>query len=283
MNNSKNIAHRFNSIGAFVAYLDRGKQQYSYDDSQKEGDKDWYGSATYKEANDTLLFGDKENAEKIMQSNEYKEACRVINAQRAKREIFPSVVGFAPHVPNYIAGVPNQMLRTRNVQVKQRTITVAIACSVPCAVSSEKMRKASANIALAISKIEASGTRVQVFAGAGFTQKWMEERDTNSGQTLSAWVKIKDYQQQLDLLRMIYPLGNPSFFRRHMFRLMEITPNLEPDMVYGYGYQMNNNEMKRDLVRAGIKADAVINIRFDMGKSPAELCEMIANQVQNNK
>lgn len=279
MRRHKNITRRYNSIGEFVAHLDKGVQQAKYDDSQTKGDAYWYGTASYKEANDTLLFGDKDNAEKIMKSSEYKEACRVINAQRAKREVFTSVAGFAPHVPNYICGVPNQMLRTRNVQAKKKTITLAIACSVECGIDASEMRKASENLALAISKIEASGTRVQVFAGCGFTSKYMRQSDTEAGDTLAAWVKIKDYQQQLDLLRMIYPLGNPSFFRRHMFRLMEITPGLNDSMRRGYGYQMNDSELRRDLNRAGIKADAVINIRFDRNKTPKMLVEYIEKQI----
>lgn len=284
----KNITHRFNSIGEFVSFLDRGTNQYpdryGMDSSQRTDSTKVSDctTASYEEANSLLAYGNKVEAERIMSTKAWKEACERIHAARKKREVFASVVGFAPHVANYIAGVPNQMLRTRNVEKKSNTITLVIACSTPWNLSAEAMLKASENIAIAVQQIESGGTRVQIYAGAGFTTYYVDEHNhsKDTGKTLSAWVRIKAFQQKFELLRTLYPIGNPSFFRRHMFRLMEITPNLSEKMTRCYGYQMNKACIKADTLKVGIKTDAIINIKDDYYKSPSMLIDMIKMQMK---
>lgn len=58
-------------------------------------------------------------------------------------------------------------------------------------------------------------------------------------------VKVKDPGQYLDIRKLAYILVNPSFLRRHFFRLAETDPELTQSYWnIGYGFVLDDDEMK---------------------------------------
>ena len=76
--------------------------------------------------------------------------------------------------------------------------------------------------------IESNGTRVNLYVGEAVINKSYD-------QVAGMAIKIKNATQPIDIVKMVYPLVNPSMLRRHHFRWMEITAGIAQNFSDGYG------------------------------------------------
>ena len=97
---------KFDSVGAFRAYLENTPISASYKSwgcaSHKEGRASWYGTESYQDADELMIYGDKDSAAKMAAA-----AVRLRGGSDGSRRAFvDSVAGFTPNVPNYLRGLP---------------------------------------------------------------------------------------------------------------------------------------------------------------------------------
>lgn len=244
------IFKKFGSIKEFYSYLDAGRTQSGFYESSKYGDKEFTLTNSYEEATNLLLYGDKELQDKIESMGVSKLRANMAR-YTMKRTQFASVVGFAPHVPNYIAGVPTSMIDSRNKHVKQTVVTVFYNCAVWHGVEATEIYNAVAKLCCALIKLEASGIRVNLYTGT---------LGTKESQYGAFAVKIKASGQPFDTLKMCYPLAHPSFNRRHKFRFIEVTEGFKKAWAYGYGSAViDDNKTKEYLKSNGLDVDACFN------------------------
>lgn len=226
MNNS--IFQKFNSVTEFERYLTTTETQkewaeYGYLSSQ-DGSESFTHTASYEEANKLLLFGDKELAEKI-NAGGYLANKLKIEQERKKRIFRSALVGHAPNVANYVAGVPNSMIRTENVPQKNRTIDILYSMNASSRIPTEEIINAGVNLLSAILMLRNDNVTVNLYMlDASFIKK--------HNSVVGAAIKIKDASQEIDVLNCAYAMCHPSFLRRHMFRWLEVT---YPKYVSGYG------------------------------------------------
>lgn len=233
-----NLYKRFESVGEFSAYLAKGTTKPEFKSYKAATEISNYrtnftGTESYEQADNLLLFGDRDLAEKLEQAG-VRQMRLKLQRQKPKRVIRASVVGFAPHVPNFIAGIPTAMLDIKEKRAPQKVVTIYYNCSVPWQIKSEDIIKATANLMAAAMQIEANGTRVNMYVNCICEA---------GGQYLCATVKVKEAGQHFDTLKMTYPLVHTSMHRRHMFRLMEVQPGLSRRFADGYG--MNPGDTKK--------------------------------------
>lgn len=256
----------FDSLGQFSRYLAEGTVQPKYTSSQVSmtAGADWTGTDSWEQAENLLQYGDKEAADKIL--SEGFEAVRS-HGQMARRQVYTSPVGFAPHVPNYIAGRPNNMINCRQVRQPSPVINVVYNISNNGGVSSEAMRRAAISLLAALYNIECSGTRVNLFLCD--ISKW-----PSRGEYLGWTIKIKSASQPFDILKMAYPMTNTSMLRRHSFRFTEVTPHECGD----YGSAVHDANCLKNTIpalRGDIKAVHFTDIN---GLSVAEVQKMICER-----
>lgn len=74
---------------------------------------------------------------------------------------------------------------------------------------------------------------------------------------ISQIVKIKSSDDYTDLAKMVYPMVNPSFQRRHNFRFIEVDPDItERGFCWGYGIPVyKEDEVKHIWESQRIKID----------------------------
>lgn len=237
----KSFSKLFNSLTVFHTYLENGKVQPFFEysqNSQGENRVRFTGTHDYHEADKLFLYGDRELAKQIEDAGVVTTRIR-LTQQKPKRQVYSSVVGFAPHVPNYIAGRPNSMINARKVDVKTPIISVVYNCSVSGGTNKKYIISAAANLFSAVMMIEAKGIRVNLYH-AVVSRK--------NDQTIAAVIKVKDSGQPIDVFKMCYPMVHPSMLRRHYFRFVEVTEGINSDFVYSYGHPVND----RDNVRKAI-------------------------------
>ena len=182
-----------------------------------------------------MLYGDKKLRKKIEDAGVYTTRLKVQKTV-ARRSIYTSVVGCAPHVPNYVAGVPVAMINEKKVKVKQKIVTVFYNMAVSGGTSARDIIEACAQLISACMIIEASGVRVNIYAGSV---------SEDEGQRVGFAIKIKDSGQPFDTLKMCYPLAHPSMNRRHKFRFLEVTKGVKRGWSDGYGFRCNDGGNRR--------------------------------------
>lgn len=216
--------YRYNSIGEFfrdVNSANDSKLYSGHDLSSQRIEEDgnpWHGTKTWAEANELLINGDSKSAEKIRTSGQIKTPKRTNTNRRIPN---CNVYGYLPHIPNYVAGIPTDMINNRTIVAKQKVITIVVASAVHCGWSAQQIADVNAKIVTAIRMIEAGGVRCNLFSYYGAYE---------GKESIGALVKVKDSGRYLEIEKMAYAMVNPAFFRRHFFRFLETRPELTDSM-----------------------------------------------------
>lgn len=187
-------------------YKKRFGEMPSHDHRESfRGTKDW------ETAEKLLLEGDKETAGKMISTGKIKPA------MATKSAFSRGPVGFVPNIPAYLAGNPNNMFSVKPQPYKgKKVINLVVNIAVGFYVSADDLCEFGAKVLGCVSALEKSGYRCNIYVA-------IASRFDASHTDAACLVKIKDSGKPLNLTKVAYPLANPSFFRRHLFRWIETT------------------------------------------------------------
>lgn len=267
-----NIVNYFTSIHDMHKYLTENDTQPYFANRVETGShlagSTSKGTESYEQADNFLLYGDKESMKKVEEMG-LKETRENIARYANRRQVYSSVVGFAPNVANYVAGSPCSMIASRQVRQKQKTIKVCYINNASGYESTDNIFKAAVNMFCAIMILEAQGISVDLTIGICAKQNRGKDK-------LGMFLKIKRAGQKLDILRMIYPCVNPSFLRRHYFRYTEVTKGVIKSFVNNYGYIVEDKNDIRDMAAScNIKPDVIIRYYDSVYKNVDDVLKMI--------
>lgn len=269
-------ARTFNTITEMERHLSAGVTQTAvgfsaHSEGKSDSDKRFTGTESYEQANNLLLYGDRDLARRITEAGTYTTEAK-IQKYMAKRMYTAAVVGAVPHVANYVAGCPNTMIRIQQTRQPQKVVTIGYCMTVSAFVETEDMVRVASEMVSAIMILEAKGIRVNYYT--------LNYNYANEGETrhiISNAVKIKSAGQKLDLLKMAYPMASPSMFRRHIFKFFETEPGIPKAFVWGYGCVCNDTPtVKKHMADVHkIKFDAVFSYDDINGKSAEQIVDMV--------
>lgn len=251
---------RFDNIKQFNTYLKNGKTQKAfakYESSQTISTKKSRDAKThdFDEADKLLMFGDVKTARGIEDAGVADVRAKIAR-EMPRRQTYSSVVGFAPNVPAYLTGCPNSMINQRTTIQRQKVLNIAYSCAVSYKVKGKDILEACSRLLSAILKIEASGTRVNLYLCS------VSDNDVlthNATQRAGFSIKIKSSGEKLDVLKVAYPMVHPSMNRRHKFRFLEITEGIDANFADGYGRACEPKDIKEMLERNGVACDIALN------------------------
>lgn len=260
----KNINLKFESLGALSSYIANNQACGWFADhssaSSLVGDKKFFGTTTFEEANNLMLQGWQEGAARVQK---YMDSG--VTASAPKRQIYNSVVGFAPNVPNYLAGNPLNMINQRRVKTPKKVVSIVYNCAVGYDIKAANIEKAAAALFNVISGLEASGVRVEL---------WCANFSNTDNEQLNIALKIKSAGQPFNLLKMIYPVVHPSFSRRHCFAVTECAGVVEDWSAYGQILSGIDKAIKA-CQALRIPSDNVFSYYDLAGKTEPEIAKMI--------
>lgn len=252
----------FRSIHEMTKYL--AETSCNKDDSVATYMTEWYGTNTYEEAEKRILQGDDDLAKHLRGYDKLKID---VPATGTRKKMITGVCGFMPHVPNALAGVPNNMIFCREQKVAKKVITVIYGCNTRQDVSTEEIAMVSARVVSCIMSLERKGYRVNLYASCVAR---MGRYNTAGFLTL-----LKSSGQQIDRLKMAFPLLSSSWNRRFGFRFREICnwSNM--------GTSLNGNELRSFLDRNNVKYDVALSF-YDAAKIKTvdELEKMFVNNIK---
>ena len=236
MAQNKDIFLQFNSLLEFSRHIAAGETQQAFVGDERSIAKSDYrtqftGTESYEEADRLLKDGDNVSFE-LLKKNGFETDAKKYNFGQ-RRKITPAVVGFAPIVPNAIAGVPVAMQQIKMQQSKTKIVDVVLSISYAGSIDKEDFANFAAKVLNGCLSLEKKGCRVNLYLFLGSSV--YKNKKTYDKQNIISIIKVKDSKIALDPLSVAYPVINSSFLRRHILRLMEITPGLSRRFVGTYG------------------------------------------------
>lgn len=189
----------------------------------QDKNKEFAGTSSFEEAEMLFVEGDAKTCEKITNC----DVSGYVPGNDMKITLERDTAGFIPCVPAYLAGQPRSMMRARRMPVRARLARVALNVACHSGIKQEDMLKAGVVFANVVAGLEKENIRVEVYCGD--IGRWKHQKE-------GFLVKVKGAGEPLNVLRMAYPLCNPSFLRRHGFAWLERAPlDIEEGFIDGYG------------------------------------------------
>jgi hypothetical protein len=183
----------------------------------------WSGTSDYNEAMQIIKEGYKKPLDKMKKAILKIGQNETYKRPRTKNDY----IGFAPNVPNYLMNQPINMINREKQTNKAKTIHLIYSYSASSKIKPSDMITGGINFISLVNSLEKQGYRVKIDILSSFT----------TTKTLACFtINVKEYGQNLNLLKLTFPLVHPAMFRRVAFKWIETTPNLkDSDITIGYG------------------------------------------------
>lgn len=220
--------------------------------------KSWAG-ASLEESYEMLSTGDAKSAAKIKAEGEILAE----NNDGNIPQIITSVVGCVPSVPNYLRGVPKQMLKVVRQPKQMPIIDIYVDGAIWDNCNTKEAAKAAAKIANIVTATELAGVRVNLYAMIA------SYKNSDSAAMI---VKLKDDDAPLNLLNIAFPLTNMAFCRSIYLDWLE---KHHGKYMSNYGSVMSANQIKKEFGIEGL----VFSVSDIMNQSTS--IEVLANKVND--
>ena len=231
----KVVYENFKSINELLSTMEkRPIRNQAFKDKENiasqriEENKPWSGTTDYNQAMEIMKSGYKDPLEKMK-----KAILKIGQNEKANRpKMKNDFVGFVPHVPNTLMGLPITMINKEKQTDKAKTIHLIYSVSTASKVKPNDMITGGINFISLVNSLEKQGYRVRIDI--------ISSMATN--RTLSSFsVTVKDYGQKLNLLKLTFPLVHPSMLRRIAFKWLETNLELkDKDFTAGYGTPLSH-------------------------------------------
>jgi hypothetical protein len=214
----------FKSLGDFSAWLDSHEPAGYFKgrkcDSQEVGDKAFFGTESWGDAQRLLLEGDPDSFKQL-------EAARVPAPRGGGQTavIKSGPVGFAPNVPAYLAGRPDSMLRTVHQRGSSPVVDVVWSVSVGGGITAAQVASVANVFFNAITRVEESGRSIRLY---------VSDSARVPGEAHAYRCLVKGANERISCFKLAYCVINPSFLRRHGFRWLECC-GCKSSRFWGYG------------------------------------------------
>lgn len=218
----------FERVEDLLATKDERTEKFS--DGAKHNSS-WVG-ASYRDAFDMLEFGwNKRIDDVITEVNALSKKHDKIARMKVKND----VVGFAPHIPNLLAGVPETMINGRLEIKKSKVITIVYDSGVSSGITTYQVLNYSKKVMAYIMQLEKQGFRVRLYVLNNYS---------NRSKSFSMLLKLKSEYQPLDIKRLVFPMCHTAYQRAVGFDWYEKFPQSEEFSGYGRPMYIEYNREK---------------------------------------
>jgi len=221
------VFEQFDSLGEYISIIGKRKVNKVFygciEQRSEDDDCDFRGTHSYEESVELALNGYKDGCNSLMKASKRVQHCENVN----RKMPIIDITGFAPHVPNAITGVPKSMISHLPYQQKAKVLTLVYANADSADVDADQFIEAGRSILNLINTLETQGYRIALYSTVVCSCR---------SEKVAMIVKIKDWKQPLNMLKIAYPMAHPSFLRRQFFKWLETLPELtDSGFKFGYG------------------------------------------------
>ena len=245
---------QFDSIHELQATLSKRTPNSVFRSTRESHTNDYSftGTENYGEAERLMMNGWEEYVAEIRESGLKVRNANSSTDYTSRKTPRNAVIGYAPHVPNAILGLPESMITTDNSPKKCKVISIFY---VPCSTadtSTETYKKAGIALLSLINKLELGGYRVNLRASF--------KSSVCDNERICGTVVVKTWRQPLDLSLVSFALAHPSFQRRIGFNWLETLPKLDNNSWNcGYGRTIEVGDSNYDSCKKLYEDNGVLN------------------------
>lgn len=187
---------------------------------------------SFEEACSLLVKGWDQGAKELDQKVEaYFKGSKVTSqSQQIKRKTIYDVAGYQVSVPRYLNGVPDSMVRTKMIPVKNKILTINKIMGYRADVNPQTILDESAKALAIVKRLEDMGYRVNV--NIVNLSKGYSRIEPNM---LGLKVRVKNANERLNISKLAFTMCHPGMMRRIIFGFKEVFPGVTSDFGPGYG------------------------------------------------
>ena len=233
------IIENFSSINEMLSILNTRENNsiMKYEDSSKTNGYDFTKTKSYEEAEKLITIGYTDILDEIKMKLKI-QASSNDSKPIQRNEKF----GYIPNIPNSIMNLPNSMINTKRIPRKINTINLTYAPVSNFGTDKETFVENGIKILNIINNLEKNNIRVKLSIA-------LKCSECGNEITL-ATVNVKNYQENLNLQKLCFPIAHPSMLRRFGFKWLETTPEItEYGWNRGYGRSLYNKEKIKHLLK----------------------------------
>ena len=239
----------YNSISEIYNDLkDKKPRPHAKNESDNRYEAGWAGSNSLEDAYNLMLHGDSKLYKKIKDAVKKIDITKILGNVIKRNTNYNDVVGFQVNVPNYLAGVPIDMINNHPTKKSQKIINIIVNTSVSAGIDSDDIIKAGAYYYTIIDLLEKAGYRCNVYVMASY-------RHDDEGYMV---VRAKTDREPFNREKMAFLLAHPSFHRRVNFKWIECCPCKGEPTRSGYGTPITSEEHIKDVFDKELKSDFVV-------------------------
>lgn len=221
----KTITKIFNSFSELESFISssprvKGNEKRKASEDMSDTFFKFSGTTDYAQAAEFLRSGYNYGFEQLQKemaglAKNYK------NVVTVKNDVF----GVVPNIGAYMTGHPKNMINIKSEKraVKTKVINMVINTSVPAIYTKDDIVRLGAATLLQLVRLERNGYKVNLYVAN------KAEHEDNE---IVCFTKVKNSSENLNLLKVAYPIVHPSYFRRQIFAVYERTISIDD----GYGY-----------------------------------------------
>jgi len=233
--------HReYASWGDLLAQV-RREEAYTVDperrSSRREGREKFTRTSSWEEALGLAENGWQEGEARVKSISQRIETAVLPGIER--EDVNFDVEGMGFDIARFVEGEPEHWLRIEEttLDAHHKHVRVVYNCSASAGVKSEVIEARGAAAAALIEALEYAGVRVELVVVWAVSGRYFE--GPRGAPLVMQTIRVKPYDQPLDLARIAFACAHPSMLRRIGFALTEQLPSayleqVGPDAAYGY-------------------------------------------------
>ena len=230
----KTITKIFNSFSELESFISssprvKGNEERTTSEDTSDAFFKFCGTSDYSQAAEFLRSGYNYGFEQLQ-----KEMAGLAKNYKNVTTVKNDVFGVVPNIGAYMTGHPKNMIniKTEKRAVKTKVINMVINTTVPARYTQDEIIKLGAATLLHLVRLERNGYKVNLYVANKI--EWKSNQ-------LVCFTKLKNSSEQLNLLKVAYPIVHPSFIRRHMFAVYERA--IKIDTGYGYPQSVESKDL----------------------------------------
>lgn len=216
----------FDSISEFLDYICNTNISKTFSHTKlnsKSYDKDWSGTDTFDEAVSLAKYGTSSEFEHFLTLKKQLDKYIKLNIDKSKQHNW--YIGYAPDVKAYLEGNPLSMFNKVNSPKKQ--IDIYFNTVYHCFTSNEQIYNRGVITLNIIELLEQLNYIVNLNI---FSMIY------SNNQIHYAVFNLKNAGAKINIKKLYFPLCQNAWLRRLVFRLIEVTPDIDPSWLEGYGF-----------------------------------------------
>ena len=231
--------YEFETLHKFLSYIQTAPVNTHVFDrdpraSHKRSDNRWSGTESFEEAVELCLKGWSQGFEKFVRMKKRIDE-KLLETIIKPRQV-ADFVGYTPSVPNYLQGNPLSMWNRAEVCIPT-FINIYMNISYSSGTNRDKIFNRGV---IALSLVDALQDR-----GYSVRLKTFECATVDDEEMIISFYNLKGDGEKLNIKKTYFPLCHPSFLRRLIFQLAEVTPVTHGYWDDSYGRPAGISTIKR--------------------------------------